>query len=129
LLPFQGIGKDHFFLNECLPEDVTLLDFDTVGDYARDDHRFQEQARKQEDPDYTPRPYRGDIHRCWARLVIDGGLHYADISSLAGYLTDMLDEAGFECIDELIPCQYVNGPNHGKREDVVIHLDIIICLI
>ena len=117
LLPFQGIGKDHFFLNECLPEDVTLLDFDTVGDYARDDHRFQEQARKQEDPDYTSRPYRGDIHRCWARLVIDGDFHYADISSLAGYLTDMLDEAGFERIDELIPCQYVNGPNHGKRED------------
>ena len=28
----------------------------------------------------------------------------------------MLDEAGFERIDELIPCQYVNGPNHGKRE-------------
>jgi len=117
LLPFQAIGKDHFFLNEYLPKGLTLLDFDTVGDYARDDHRFQEQARKQEDPDYIPHPYRGDIHRCWARLVIDGTFHYADICSLAGYLTDMLDEAGFERIDELIPCQYVNGPNHGKRED------------
>ncbi len=116
LLPFQGIGKDYFFLNEYLPKDITLLDFDTVGDYARDDHRFQEQARKQEDPDYPPRPYRGDIHRCWARLEIDGAFHYADISSLAGYLTDVLDEAGLERIDELIPCQYVNGPNHGKRE-------------
>jgi hypothetical protein len=116
LLPLQGIGEDNFFLNEYLPTDVTLLDFSTVGDYARDDHRFQEQARIQEDPDYKIRAYRGDIHRCWARLMIDGAFHYADISSLAGYLTDMLDEAGFDRIDELIPCQYDAGPNHGNRE-------------
>lgn len=117
LLPLQGIGEDNFFLNEYLPTDVTLLDFCTVGDYARDDHRFQEQARKQEDPDYKVRPYRGNIHRCWARLMIDGAFHYADISSLAGYLTDMLDEAGFDRIDELIPSQYVDGPDHGKRDN------------
>ena len=117
LLPLQGIGEDNFLLNEYLPTDVTLLDFSTVGDYARDDHYFQEHARKQEDPDYKIRPYRGDMHRCWARLTIDGTFHYADISSLAGYLTDGLDELGFERIDELIPCQFINGPKHGKRED------------
>jgi len=116
LLPLQGIGEDNFFLNEYLPTDVTLLDFNTVGDYAHDDHRFQEQARKQEDPYYKIRPYRGDIHRCWARLTIDHTFHYADISSLAGYLTDMLDELGFNRIDELIPYQYIDGPEHGKRE-------------
>jgi hypothetical protein len=117
LLPLQGIGEDNFFLNEYLSTDVTLLDFNTVGDYARDDHRFQEQARKQEDPEYKARPYRGDIYRCWARLTIDDTFHYGDISSLAGYLTDILDELGFNRIDELIPCQYINGPDHGKRED------------
>lgn len=117
LLPLQGIGEDDFFLNEVLPADMTLLDFSTVGDYARDDHRFQEQARKQEDPDYKIRAYRGNIHRCWARLTIDGTFHYADIGSLAGYVTDRLDEAGFERIDTLIPCHYVNGPDHGKRDD------------
>jgi len=117
LLPLQGIGEDNFFLNEYLPTDVTLLDFNTVGDYARDDHSFQEQARKQEDPDYKTRTYRGNIYRCWARLTIDGTFHYADISSLAGYLTDTLDEPGFNRIDELIPYQYVDGPDHGKRKD------------
>lgn len=117
LLPLQGIGEDNFFLNEHLQTDVTLLDFNTVGDYARDDHHFQEQARKQEDPDYKIRAYRGNIHRCWARLTIDGTFHYADISSLAGYVADRLDEAGFERIDELIPCHYVDGPEHGKRDD------------
>jgi len=117
LLPLQGIGENNFFMNEYLPGDVTLLDFNTVGDYARDDHRFQEQARTQEDPDYKICAYRGDIQRCWARLMIDGAFHYADISSLAGYLTDVLDETGFDRIDELIPCQYVEGPDHGKRDD------------
>ena len=117
LLPLQGIGEDDFFLNEVLPADVTLIDFDTVDDYARDDHRFQEQVHKQEDPDYKICPYRGNIHRCRARLTIDGAFHYADISSLAGYVTDRLDEAGFERIDELIPCQYLDGPDHGKRDD------------
>lgn len=37
--------SQYLLLNECLPTDITLLDFSTVGDYARDDHRFQEQAR------------------------------------------------------------------------------------
>lgn len=117
LLPLQGIGENNFFLNEDLPEDVTLLDFNTVGDYAWDDHRFQENSRAQEDPEYKIRPYLGDIHRCWARLTIDGTFHYADISSLAGYLIDVLDETGFDRIDQLIPCQYVEGPDHGKRDD------------
>ena len=116
LLPLQGIGEDNFLLNEYLDTDVTLLDFNTVGDYARDDHRFQEQARKQDDPDYEMRHYRGDIHRSWARLTIDGVFYYADISSLAGYLTDVLDELGFDRIEALIPHQYVDGPDHGKRE-------------
>jgi hypothetical protein len=117
LLPLQGIGEDDFFLNEVLQANITLLDFDTVGVYARDDHRFQEQARKQEDPDYKIRDYRGNIYRCWARLTIDGAFHYADISSLTGYVTDRLNEVGFERIDELIPCHYVNGPEHGKRDE------------
>jgi len=117
LLPLQGIGEDDFFLNEYLDTDVTLLDFSTVGDYTRDDHRFQEQARKQDNPDYEIRPYRGDIHRCWARLMIDGTFHYADISSLAGYLTDLLDELGFDQIAGLIPYRYIDGPNYGKRDN------------
>ncbi|MGB5338119.1 MAG: hypothetical protein WBO06_03380, partial [Gammaproteobacteria bacterium] len=31
-------------------------------------------------------------------------------------MTDRRDEAGIERIDELIPCQYVDGPDHGKRD-------------
>ena len=103
LLPFQGIGENDFFLNECLADGVTLLDFETLGDYARDDHEFQEQARKDEDPAFEIRPYRGDLHPRWARLNIDGEFHYATFISLAGHLSDALDETGAEQIDMLIP--------------------------
>ncbi len=116
LLPFQGIGENDFFLNEWLADGVSLLDFETLGDYARDDHEFQEQARKKEDPAYEIRPYRGDLHPCWARLNIDREFHYATLVSLARHLLDTLDETGSEQIESLIPHRYVEGKNHGKRE-------------
>ena len=116
LLPFQGIGENDLFLNEWLADGVTLLDFETVGDYARDDHEFQEEARKKEDPTYEIRSYRGDLHPCWARLNIDGEFHYATLVSLARHLSDALDETGAEQIETLIPHKYVEGKNHGKRD-------------
>jgi hypothetical protein len=116
MLPLQGIGADSFFLNESLPDDKTLLDFETLGDYARDDHQFQEQARKQEDPQYVARLYRGDLHHYWARLQVGGAFHYAGLRTQAGYLIDALDELGSDRIQALIPHEYVDGPNHGKRE-------------
>jgi len=116
MLPLQGIGEDKFFLNECLPSEKTLIDFETLGDYARDDHQFQEKARKQDNPEHTTRSYRGDLHRCWARLHVDGVFYYADLSSQAGYIVDILDELGFDKINSLIPHDYVDGVHHGKRE-------------
>ncbi len=116
LLPFQGIGENDFFLNEWLADGVSLLDFETAGDYARHDHELQERARTKEDSAYNIRPYRGDLHPCWARLNIDGEFHYATLVSLARYLLDTLDETGSEQIESLIPHRYVEGKNHGKRE-------------
>ena len=116
LLPFQGIGEDKFFLNEWLADGVTLLDFETLGDYAQYDHEFQEQARRAEDPAYDIRPYQGDLHPCWARLTVGGEFHYATLVSLARHLSDVLDEVGAEQIETLIPHEYVEGKNHGKRE-------------
>lgn len=116
LLPFQGIGENDFYLNESLADGVSLLDFETLGDYARHDHEFQQQARRKEDPAYEIRPYQGDLHPCWARLNIDGEFHYATLVSLARHLLDTLDEMGSEQIESLIPHRYVAGKNHGKRE-------------
>ncbi len=116
LLPFQGIGKNNFFINEQLADGVTLLDFSTLGDYARDDHRFQQQAHKREEPAYEVQAYRGDLFPTWARLTIDGEFSYATLFSLAARLRDVMDETGTARINELIPHDYIEGKNHGKQE-------------
>ncbi len=115
ILPLTGIGDDLFFLNEYLV-DKTLLDFNTIYDYDYDDYLFQEEARKKETKDHIGQPYCGTLYYRWARLNIDGVFHYATLSCLAGYLLGKIDDAGSEMIDKLIPHEYVNGPNHGKRE-------------
>jgi hypothetical protein len=97
-LPVMGIGEDHFFLNEWLGKDRTLLDFETLYDYDHDDHCFQEQARQEEFPDYTVKSYRGSLYYRWARLEINGSFHYAFLSMAAGHLYGMLDEWGFDKI-------------------------------
>lgn len=88
--------QNNLYLNEWLADGVSLLDFETLGDYARDNHEFQQQAWKKEDSVYEIRPYQGDLHPCWARLNIDGEFHYATFLSLARHLLDTLDETGSE---------------------------------
>ena len=115
-LPAAGVGEDSFFLNEYLDEDKTLLDFDTLYEYDYEDHHFQEQARKDEIPDYVVKPYRGALYYRWARLFIDGAFHYASLCMAAGYVYSRLDESGQEKVATLIPHRYVNAKDHGKRE-------------
>jgi hypothetical protein len=116
LLQLTGIGDDSFFLNECLAENTSLLDFETVYDYDYADHVFQESMRQQDDPNYTVKPYRGTLYFRWVRLQIKGAFHYGNLCLLAGYVNSKLEEFGFDKINELIPHEYVDGKNHGKRE-------------
>ncbi|MBK8276639.1 MAG: hypothetical protein IPK92_12615 [Nitrospira sp.] len=116
LLPAAGVGEDSFFLNEYLGEGKTLLDFDTLYEYDYDDHCFQEQARKDEAPEYVMKPYRGALYHRWARLFIDGAFHYASLCMAAGYVYSNLDEFGQKKVSMLIPHRYVNAKDHGKRE-------------
>ena len=111
-----GVGEDSFFLNECLDEGKTLLDFDTLYEYDYDDHCFQEQARKDQTPDYVVQSYSGALYYTWARLFIDGAFHYASLCMAAGYVSSHLDEFGQEKIAALIPHRYVRAKDHGKRE-------------
>lgn len=116
LLPAAGVGEDAFFLNEYLGEGKTLLDFDTLYQYDYDDHCFQEQARKEQTPEYVVKPYRGALYYTWARLFIDGAFHYASLCMAAGYVYSCLDECGQEKVSTLIPHRYVKAKDHGKRE-------------
>jgi hypothetical protein len=117
LLPVMGVGDDCFFLNECLGAGETILDFETLHDYDYADYCFQEQARKEEIPDYAVKAYRGSLYHAWARLQIDGVFHYASLSMAASYIYSLIDECGSDRIDALIPHHYVNGKDHGKREE------------
>jgi hypothetical protein len=110
------VGEDSFFLNEYLGEGKTLLDFDTLYEYDYDDHCFQEQARKEQTPEYVVKPYRGALYYRWARLFIDGAFHYASLCMAAGYVYSHLDESGQKKVATLIPHRYVNAKDHGKRE-------------
>jgi len=47
-----GIGEDYIYLNECMAEGKTLLDFPTLYDYDYADYLFQEEARKRDFTDY-----------------------------------------------------------------------------
>ena len=62
------------------------------------------------------RPYRGTLYHRWARLNIDGAFYYADLSCMAGSVLSAIEDLGFDRISELIPHEYVAGPDHGKRE-------------
>lgn len=112
-----GMGDDMIWLNEQLPEGKSLLDFDTLYDYDLASHRYQEAVRADDVGDYEEQDYYALRLSWWARLLIDGSLHYAFINSLASYVTDELEELGVEQIDGLIPYEYVHGEGHGTPEE------------
>ncbi len=115
ILPLYGIGEDNFFLNEYL--DGTLLDFKTLHDYCYDDHLFQEEVRQKDFPDkYKPSPYQGRLYCRWARLTIDGAFYYALLWSQTEYLMNSVDDISHDKIKKLIPYEFVEGSDHGKRE-------------
>ena len=116
LLQLTGIGDDFFFMNEHFAENTSLLDFETIYDYDHADYVFQESMRQQDDPNYLAKLYRGSLYFRWARLQINGVFHYANLCTMASYVHSKLEEFGFDKINGLIPHEYIEGKNHGKRE-------------
>ena len=111
-----GIGEDMIWLNESMAENASLLDFGTLHDYDFGDYLFQEEVNGREIEDYQQRDYYMLRFSRWARLIINGKLHYATLSSLASHITDQLEEQGQDLIQCLLPHEYVHGKNHGKQE-------------
>ncbi len=111
-----GIGEDYIYLNECMAEGKTLLDFPTLYDYDYADYLFQEAARKRDFPGYKGTEYYACRYPSWVRLLIQEQLYYATNTSLATYVLDEIESAGEEIIKQLIPHEYVDGKNHGKHE-------------
>jgi len=112
-----GVGEDYIYLNECMAEGKTLLDFPTLYDYDYADYLYQEEARKRDFPDYGGIAYYAYQHPSWVRLLIQEQFYYATFTSLATYALDEIESAGEEIIQQLIPHEYVDGKNHGKQEN------------
>jgi hypothetical protein len=115
----QGIGEDYIDLNEYMAEGKSLLDFSTLHDYDYDDYLFQEEAKKQDIPDYRGVDYFAYQHPSWVRLLIQEQFYYASFMSLATYCLDEIVSAGDDHIDQLIPHDYVDG----KNQDILKNFD------
>ena len=116
MLLTTGIGVDYIYLNECLDEGKSLLDFPRLYDYDYADYLYQESARRRDFPDYDGVDYYAYQHPSWVRLLVDGQFYYSTFTSLATFALDEIKSVGDETIRRLIPHEFVDGKNHGKQE-------------
>jgi hypothetical protein len=116
LQPLKGIGEDAFSLNEHFADDTSLLDFETLLDYDRDDHAFQQEAKLRDFDGYQPEPYTGSLYGTWARVLVNGQLCYLTLTMASGQILDAMEEAASAEIEARIPHHFVPGPEDGKRD-------------
>ena len=117
LQPLKGIGEDAFALNEHFAEGSSLLDFETLLDYDRDDHAFQQDANLRELKGYHSEPYTGALHGTWARVLVDGRLCYLTLMMASWQLYDAMEDAASAEIAVRLPHRHVRGPEDGKRDE------------
>lgn len=117
LQPLKGIGADAFAFNEHFAEGSSILDFETLLDYDRDDHAFQQDAKQRDLEGYQPEPYTGALHGTWARLLMDGRLCYVTLTMASWQLYGAMEEAARAEIEARLPHRHVRGPEDGKRDE------------
>jgi hypothetical protein len=126
MLLTDGIGEDFIYLNEGLADGVTLLNFESLYDFDFDDYLFQEKSNKKEFSNYQSRDYYPFRFPPWIRLLINDEFHYGELTSVASYIQDGLNELGSQYIDSLIPHDFVEGKNHGKPTKLGFTYDMVL---
>lgn len=109
----EGVGEDFFSWNEYLPGDQTALSFRTVGDYDRALHDWQERVRADEDINGDAQVCRDTLRGEWVRYLEQGELRYGSLCSRTGFIVAALERIGLDLLMELVPFEYIEGPNHG----------------
>lgn len=117
LQPLKGIGEDAFALNEHFAEGSSILDFETLLDYDRDDHAYQQGAKQRDHEVHQPEPYTGALHGVWARMLVDGRLCYVTLTMASWHLHGAMEEAAHAEIQARLPHRHVRGPDDGKRDE------------
>jgi hypothetical protein len=113
-LALDGIGADWFYLNEHFHEGEDLSSFRTVGNWDRDNHAFQQEARAR-DFGAEPQPYQGGLYAEWGRCVVGNRFSYVGLYMLSSYLYGVLEEHGRDAITRLVPHRYKTNSDHGSR--------------
>ncbi|RDH83658.1 MAG: hypothetical protein DIZ78_14245 [endosymbiont of Escarpia spicata] len=117
MLLTSGIGEDYIYLNESIEDGASILDVSTLYEYDYADYLYQEYARFRDFPEHKGTRYYGISHSWWIRLLIDGQLYYAAVTSLTMHLIGEIEETANGHIDKLIPNKLVEGEDNGKRQD------------
>jgi len=115
MLPYRGIGKDSFMLNE-FDWNEEILTFETLYDYNKSYHEYQENAFAEDEnfPKYKPKELYNRFSS-WARVFIDGNFKYLNLLSTQIWLYWKLEEFAIAWIEEQIPHKYVDGKDNGKK--------------
>tara|TARA_R110001599_G_scaffold67867_4_gene191415 strand:+ start:44371 stop:45426 length:1056 start_codon:yes stop_codon:yes gene_type:complete len=112
-----GIGENSFVYNEFKTKDFDLCIYPTLYDYDFEEFHYQQNARNEHsDGEIIERPYRLYLNSNWTRLLDEQGcFYYSTQSSLSNYLYQKLSDHASDRIDQLIPHNFVEGPNNGKE--------------
>tara|TARA_R110002072_G_scaffold303007_1_gene491265 strand:- start:512 stop:1567 length:1056 start_codon:yes stop_codon:yes gene_type:complete len=112
-----GIGENSFIYNEYQSEDSDLSTYPSLYDYDFEEFHFQQNARKEHfESNFIEMPYRLYLNSNWSRLLDQQGcFYYSTQSSLSHYLIHKLYEHAAERMDQLIPHNFVEGPNNDKE--------------
>lgn len=112
-----GIGENSFVYNEYQPKDFDLSLYASLYDYDFEEFNFQQNARNEHTEDeIIERPYRLYLNSNWTRMLDEQGcFYYSTQSSLSNYLYDKLSEHASDRMDQLIPHDFVDGPDNGKK--------------
>ena len=117
LTALTGFGENSFIYNEYQPKDFDLSLYASLYDYDFEEFNFQQNARNEHsDGEIVERPYRLYLNSNWTRLLDEQGcFYYSTQSSLSNYLYDKLSEHASDRMDQLIPHDFVDGPDNGKK--------------
>lgn len=103
--PWYGIGDDCLWITEWNDD---WYDAHTIEDLSRDHY-----ASDPERPE-NKLPFMGQFFPIWCRYLDGGRLVYATLTAFHHEVADSVENALGDKIDELIPHEYIEGPDHGK---------------
>lgn len=125
-LLITGIGNDYLYLNEYMPENQSLLDFNTLYDYDYDNYLYRVAVNKKEFPEQDTPDYIAMQFPIWVRLLINDEFHYSTLLSVATHFGFEVEKAGNDFIETLIPHSYVEGKDNGKDVEGGVIWDMVI---